>query len=113
MTRSARVGKWRYMVPIPTPAAAVLSRTAPLPLAAALQSGAMLRIVSGAAFRFSLCHNGRTRRPHVTHDRSPVRDRDGATTGHLPRRAAGMARGGLDPADQACVGVRSPPADRR
>ena len=53
----------------------LLSGTVPLPLVDALQNGALLRIVNGAMFRFLWCHNGRTRRSHVTHDRSPVRDR--------------------------------------
>src|SRR4029077_9363969 len=70
----------------------LLSGTVPLPLVAALQNGAMLRIVSGAAFRFLMVPQRKDRGVYVTHDRSAIRDRYGATAGHLPRRAAGMAR---------------------
>ena len=35
------------------------------------------------------------------------------SAGRLPRHPAGLARGGHDPADRACVAVRSPHADRR
>ena len=47
------------------------------------------------------------------HHPAQFRHRDRAAAGQLRRPAAGLAGSGHDPADRACLGVRSPPADRR
>ena len=49
----------------------------------------------------------------ATHAATQFRDHDRPDAGRLPRRPAGLARGGRHPGDRARVAVRSPHADRR
>src|SRR5882757_6676442 len=59
------------------------------------------------------CRWRKDQRPHAANTPASLRDHDRPITGRLPRRPPGLARGGHNPGDRACVAVRSPHADRR